>query len=377
MNIINKNNKIYKYESLWRSSINENKIDSNHKPFPYPEIRNEWDNMIPFLHKLEAIQSYLVYAKKYEKSKKKDCLICNQKNITKGMYQIGNVYWEDGLEHYIEKHNIKPSEEFIDLISLFMMPQKSNIVRINSKKVKKINDIKYVEITRNQLHIIDALLRHGGYDKKYIDKHNNKIYRYSEHSGLLDFEKKDGKGLDKIIVSGKTTRVDAGDEEIFLPKDIKYKNYEYIFHTHPPTPKPGGRAKDGILYEVPSVSDILHFIDHFNDDKINGSIVIAPEGLYNIRKLGFNKNEIHIDEDRLYDKLVDEYPFIQEETLNKYGIEFTTYYFYSHIAQDKTVINKINEILKEYGLYIDYYPRTKDSNGTWIMDTVYLPIITK
>ena len=40
--------------------------------------------------------------------------------------------------------------------------------------------------------------------------------------------------------------------------------YQYLFHTHPPTPKPGGRAGEGIVYEFPSIGDILHFIDHFN-----------------------------------------------------------------------------------------------------------------
>ena len=64
-------------------------------------------------------------------------------------------------------------------------------------------------------------------------------------------------------------------------------NYEYIFHTHPPTPRPGGRVNVGIVYELPSIGDVLHFIDHFNDGKISGSIVITSEGIYNIRHYYF------------------------------------------------------------------------------------------
>ena len=99
---------------------------------------------------------------------------------------------------------------------------------------------------------------------------------------LLDFN---NSGLEKIIISGNTSRVDANDDVIFLPKNmIDAFDYEYIFHTHPPTPKQGARANVGILYEFPSISDLFHFMDHYNEGKTQGSIVIAPEGMYIIRK---------------------------------------------------------------------------------------------
>ena len=56
-----------------------------------------------------------------------------------------------------------------------------------------------------------------------------------------------------------------------------------MFHTHPPTPFPGSRVVDGILYEFPSISDIYHFADHFNAGETQGSLIIAPEGMYIIR----------------------------------------------------------------------------------------------
>jgi len=99
---------------------------------------------------------------------------------------------------------------------------------------------------------------------------------------LLDF---DNNGLEKIIVSGNTNRVDTNDEDIFLPGNmIDMFDYEYIFHTHPSTHGVGGRAKYGILYEFPSMGDIFHFLDHYNEGKTQGSMIIAPEGMFVIRK---------------------------------------------------------------------------------------------
>src|SRR5271154_3835518 len=137
MNIINKHNKIYKYESVWRDKIDDNKTDSNNVSFPFPTMNNEWSNQIMFLHKLEAVQDYLLFVKKYDETTTKDCLICHEKNITHGMFKITNIFWEDGLVHYIEKHNIKPSDEFIEMIFSFMMPQKNNLIRVTGKKIKK------------------------------------------------------------------------------------------------------------------------------------------------------------------------------------------------------------------------------------------------
>ena len=73
--------------------------------------------------------------------------------------------------------------------------------------------MKYLKLDRNQILIMDALMKHGGYTRKYIDKKNRNIYRFSEHAGILDFNKL---GLEKLIISGKTSRIDKGDEDIYL-----------------------------------------------------------------------------------------------------------------------------------------------------------------
>lgn len=367
------NDKPYKSVCFWRNSKKNKSVDDKGNIFPYPKIGHEWSGKIPFLEQLKLIQKYCHKNDKFEKNSNgdvKDCLICKKEEIDTGKYFLGKYIWTDGLYHYVKHHNIKPPDEFIDRI------WNTEIITANEKitgKIKVKHNKKYLKLGRNQLMILDALMRHGGYTKKYYDTKNNGIIRYSEHAGFIDIK---GKYLENIIVSGNTIRVDSGDEDIFLPTNSPDTyNYKYIFHTHPPTPKPGGRAKEGILYEFPSIGDILHFIDHHNDGDTIGSLVMTSEGLYNIRKTIIDKEKIEIDEDDMYNEIRKIQKKVQELALKEYGDKFTTYYFYSKISQDRKYIDMINEKLNKYNLIIDYFPRTKDFKGTWVVDTVYVPIL--
>src|SRR5690606_16550512 len=76
------------------------------------------------------------------------------------------------------------------------------------------NNVNFLKLDRNQIMILDALMKHGGYNKKYYDTLNKNIVRYSEHAGFFDVR---NKVIHNIIVSGNTLRIDRGDEEIFLP----------------------------------------------------------------------------------------------------------------------------------------------------------------
>jgi len=374
MNVIKLNSTYYKYESLWKSSKKSNKKDSIGNPFPYPVSSKHWYDKDVFLKKLKDLEEYAKAHNRFIKYRKtKKCLYNDKKRVTTGLYTFNRIRWEDGLYHYISTHNIKPSNEFIDFVYKFRS-HKISIQRRSynlSTDMIKSKDLIYLKIDRNQIAIMDALLYHGSYDKKYYDQ-RKRVYRYSEHAGLLDF---DNLSLDKIIISGKTTRVDKGDDEIFMPRNIpEAYDYEYIFHTHPATPKPGGRADGGILYEFPSMSDIFHFIDHYNDGVTQGSIIIAAEGMYNIRKYHMIAKKLKIDENELYKNFTKNNTKIQENAIDKYGIYFSTNYFYSKISHDKKYINKLNEILHYFDLHIDYYPRIKDINNKWIIDDVHIPV---
>lgn len=323
-----KNNSTYLFES-----------PNNKKSVP-------WD-YVDFVNKLIDIQKKTKYV-----IIENPCKLCNYKKKVK-VFTLKNIVWESILVHYIKKHHIKPSSEFMDFIyRYFDNPEKKTLLKIG----------------KNQLYILDALMKHGS-TKYYSDKKNKKIFRYSEHAGLLHF---DNNKLAKIVVFANTTRVDEIDSDIYLPKENDETfEYEYFFHTHPPTPKPGGRAELGILYEFPSINDIFHYIDHCNDGNTKGSIIMAAEGLYIIRKINKNIKKITVDEDKLfneYNKLLDE---CQDISIKKY-YPFNNNKFYNIIAQDLTYINKINELLQNFHLWIDFYPRSKDNKGRWFVDTIYL-----
>lgn len=377
MNTIKTNNRLSLYESCWRKSKNNITTDSSGLTFPYPTERINTDGYKwkggrqQFINKLLNVQTF---ANKKDIKKKKECLLCCEKFIINTEYSISNIKWNSELEHYIVKHQVKPTKQFIDMIYRSEEPKntKRQILRTDSTTYTR-NGLSYVKLDKIHINIFDALMEHGGGNKKYKDKKNPDIVRNSEHAGLIDYNEN---GLDKIIISGKTDHVDKNDNEIYMPKNIpEAYDYEYIFHTHPPTPTPGGRVEYGILYEFPSISDIFHFIDHFNDGNTQGSIVMAPEGLYCIRKLIFDLDEIHIDENKMFRQLKSLYRNVQKKSIKKYGTVFDDEKFYSTIAQDKSYIKTVNDCLNNFGLHIDYYSRTYDKiNDIWFVDSIYLPI---
>lgn len=377
MNVKYRNKIKYYYEGFWRQNIDDNIRDSEGNQYPWPRAEKyKWSDEQQFIKKLNGVQNYLKTKELYDRYEKNEinpnCLLCDKKNILNGVFNLNNTFWRDDLIHYIEVHNIILDEKFVDMIYKFMPIKKIKRTIKYESDIYEQDNMKYLKLETNQLMIIDALMRHGGYTKKYNDKKQKDVYRYSEHAGLLDFN---DNGLDKIIISGKTSRIDKGDEEIYLPKDMPYAlDYEYVFHTHPPTPKAGGRATQGILYEFPSVSDIYHFIDNYNHGTTQGSLVITPEGLYNIRKLIMDRKKIKIDEDELYKELSIEMRKSQHDAIKLYGTDFTTYEFYSKIAQNTDYIKNINTVLNKYKINIDFYPRQKDLRGNWIISSIHLPI---
>jgi hypothetical protein len=249
--------------------------------------------------------------------------------------------------------------------------------KVIGKLISRSNKRKYIKIKRNQLTLLEALLNDGGYSKKYVDKSNN--VRYSEHSGHFGIS---NSSMDRIIVSAKTSREDDDDADILLPLDLKDTyDYEYFFHTHPPTPFPGGRAKDGILYELPSISDIFHFIDHYNMGNTIGSVVIAPEGYYIIYPRDFRLKKIKYDvelEEEIFNKMESENDVIQLTALEKYGSKFTEDYFYKKIANDDEYLNMFNDLVNKYldnqkKIIIKHRSKDKLTNK-WILKDLYLPI---
>ena len=270
---------------------------------------------------------------------------------------------------------------------------------INADLYKQITNTKFIDfnvewylIATNQLNILDGLYEVGS-NKIYIQKNKNisqsKISRFSEHSGFIYFDKNK---VSNISIFSET-RVEKSDPTIYMPKNcLEALEANYIFHTHPKTPYIGSRIKGGIVYEFPSISDIVHFIEHHNNGKLLGSIIIAPEGIYIIRKNNFNRKNISVDYDIMIDELEEIFILCNNDSYFKYySIDYEKYkinneiklpedFFYNKISTNYNYIEKINKVLLKYDLFIDYYARTyfNKTNFTtnqWIFNDIYLPFV--
>jgi hypothetical protein len=243
-----------------------------------------------------------------------------------------------------------------------------------SKKVKSkyvsVGKAKIFTIDKNDLFILDALM-HDGSQQKYSEV-NHKL-KYSEHGGLLDFDRY---GLERIIISTKK-EYDEDDPEIYFPVVTEdAEDYEFMYHTHPPTPVPGARAKSGIVYEIPSLPDIQTFIYTFQEGKTQGSIIVAPEGFYVIRNLVKKLNIKNYNLDEMYHKMV----YLNYKLAEKYHFNISVDTFYKKIITDTKIPNKIKDLIEKYTnkeITIDYFKRKKDIHGNWTINKLHLIVRPK
>lgn len=282
--------------------------------------------------------------------------------------------YKENYVSQVSNSNINPQQMFDELIGGKTYKTRRYIHKFAKKEIVK-HDARYIKFTQNQLQILDDLMNSGG-DKKYIDSHNK--LRFSEHSGLMDFDKTQ---LERIIVSGKTNREDSDDTEILLPQNMEDAlDYEYIFHTHPPTPYPGARVSQGVLYEFPSISDLYHFAYHYNEGNVQGSFIMAPEGAYIIR-MKSNVKYIDFPSAKKEEKMADIQFKIQDKAIAKYGKDFAHHrqdIFFKEVAQDTTYIEYFNKLVREYfhpEMQVLYKPREFDKKtGKWIIKNLSLKV---
>jgi hypothetical protein len=243
-----------------------------------------------------------------------------------------------------------------------------DLYKIKAKIYKK-HDARYIKISKNQLRILESLYLDGSKEKKYLDSKGK--LRYTEHSGLLDFGKS---RLQRIIINAKQNISDKLDDKILLPENMPDAiDFEYIFHTHPSTPNPGSRILEGYIYEFPSASDLFHFIEHHNEGKTQGSIIIAPEGLYIIKCINSELKIKIKDEEYIINFLEDNLIEINKSAINIFGKEITENIFYKKVARDLTFIERYNNLIKDLNLKIFYKPRVLFKKK-WILDDLYLKV---
>jgi len=299
------------------------------------------------------------------------CTSCNYNNKLM-LYKKDDLLFDNSLIHHVVEHNLKPHDELLDKIKQMKKLKRSTKIKIKAT-FKKENHLDTFILDINQLLILDGLMNYGK-DKMYSDKKKN--FRYSEHAGLLDFNHH---GLEKILVSALTNRQDRDDPEILLPQNMPDAlEYEFMFHTHPPTPYPGARAKVGVLYEFPSISDIYHFIEHYNVGETQGSMIIAPEGIYIIHSTTGNDKIIYNDDKYTFNNLVKDSFDIQTEAIHQYGDNFEkNSKFYTDVMIDFKYVNDFNKMLKKYldnQVYVEYIPRIKDGSGNYIIDKLIIKL---
>ena len=285
------------------------------------------------------------------------------------IYKLSKLVITDAQIHELQSHNIIEYELYEKIIK-YEIPE---------------YNIDYNLFNTNELNIIDGLYEEGS-NKIYIDKHknifNSKDAKFSEHYGLLYFTKNK---LDKVIVQI-NTRVDKEDSSIFMPQRSEEAfEVDYLFHTHPKTPYLGSRMANSIIYEFPSMADINHFIEHHNRGKLLGSLVISPEGIYNIRKYLFNRDKIRLDFEIFFSELEDTYIDCFQDSMMDYSqlkeiekvngfFKIPEKIFYKNISTNLEFIKRINYVLEKYDITIDFYPRVK-LNNKWIFPSIYLPSI--
>ena len=295
------------------------------------------------------------------------CVKCKKEFFNK--YKLKNLSINESNIHELIIHNIIDFDLYEQIIK-YEIPG---------------DNINYNLFNTNELNIIDSLYEQGS-NKIYIDKKknifNSKENRFSEHYGLLYFS---NNKLEKVIIQ-LNSRVEKDDPSIYMPQNSQEAlKVNYIFHTHPKTPYLGSRISISILYEFPSMSDIIHFIDHHNRGILLGSIIIAPEGIYNIRKNIFNRNKIKIDYDIFLSEMEDLYIECYQDSMADYSdlkelkkinghYKIPENIFYKNIANNLEFIKRINSSLEKYDVTIDFHNRIY-LNEKWIFPTIYLPNI--
>lgn len=250
-----------------------------------------------------------------------------------------------------------------------------NMMRINGYYLNppplSESGIKWIYLSRNQLMILDGLFHQGSIASYEDEQHRNK---FSEHSGYLILK---DDSIDKIVTFADSSRIDSGDPSIFLPKNQPdMGQYPFLFHTHPITGNVDEQFSRGVLYEFPSPGDLANFAHYSNSCLLYGSIVIAPEGMYVIRKDDFQKKIV--TNPGVITKLQREIDAIEKEAIGYYRNKREKLlnrgdYYHLMLGRNVEYIAKYNDLIKSLNLFVEYYPRIK-SGDNWVLTRVNLPV---
>jgi len=240
--------------------------------------------------------------------------------------------------------------------------------KICTTDLKNYN-INFFKIHTNDLNIMDGLYNIGS-NKIYIDFNKNiketNNTKFSEHFGFINFEV--GKFSNVTVLN----KMNLENDDFYTPQNvIDFSTKEYIFHTHPVINGIGNRCF--IIYEIPSINDILHFINYHNLGILKCSVVITSEGLYCIRKNKWNNEKIKIDKNIFIKKINGVIDECEKIITNNFSHKKITYnYFYKKIMPNIEIIKLLNTELEFFNITIDFYGRNLLKNK-YVLSNIYLP----
>lgn len=304
-------------------------------------------------------------------------------------YIVGNIIWPNNIIHIIS-HGKFPSKYFINCILMMEIFDNYIINPPIELDKKTINKFHIIPFHHNKLLILEALLSQGSKpdyivaDNKCMSKLLNSsdpnnitchhLYIYSEHSGGISIE---NMNIADIIVSTQSNRLSKSDEDIYLPTNDKLlAKYPYIYHSHPITGGISTRGKMGIVYEFPSASDIFNFIKYHNDGIAQSSLIVSPEGLYNIRPIYYS-NHIKLDGNLLHNinaSIMKIEKLAQKKYSNILDNSIDENTFNNNIGSDMQFIKMYNKIVRPLNIFVEYYPR-QFRNSKWSLRQIFLQYI--
>jgi hypothetical protein len=160
MNEIIIDGNIYNLIGIWKKTKTDRSVDSKGHQYIFPTNGKPWSGSEQFIKRLMDIQTYIENnepKKKIKYKNKSQCLLCSE-HIVKNRYILSNYIWDDSLIHYIKKHNYEPHRNFIDKIFEFDITTKETL---NLKgRMTILNSATFLKLERNQIMILDALMRH-------------------------------------------------------------------------------------------------------------------------------------------------------------------------------------------------------------------------
>lgn len=89
-----------------------------HLPMPEPQ-EHPWEGKTSFLAGLKKIEGR---SQKRAMKGWSTCRLCGKKNGS-GTYEKGRYEWPDGLSHYVDAHNVKPRQSFVDWVMKTAYPE--------------------------------------------------------------------------------------------------------------------------------------------------------------------------------------------------------------------------------------------------------------